>query len=97
MVQESIVNISRHAKAENVFISADVGETTLTVTIEDDGAGFEVDRLLTLPIENGRGLGLMGMKERAKLLGGHLFIYSKPGEGTRVCIEVPLEEPDEYA
>jgi signal transduction histidine kinase len=39
----------------------------------------------------------MGMKERAKLLGGHLFIYSKPGEGTRVCIEVPLEEPDEYA
>ncbi len=97
MVQESIVNISRHAKAENVFISADVGETTLTVTIEDDGSGFEVDRLLTLPIENGRGLGLMGMKERAKLLGGHLFIYSKPGEGTRVCIEVPLEEPDEYA
>ena len=39
----------------------------------------------------------MGMKERAKLLGGQLMIYSRPGEGTRVCIEVPLEAHDEYA
>ncbi|HMK55206.1 MAG TPA: ATP-binding protein [Dissulfurispiraceae bacterium] len=91
MVQEAIVNISRHARAENVFISANVGDSTLTITIEDDGTGFNVDKLMGLPIESGRGLGLMGMKERAKLLGGEFYIYSKPGEGTKVCIAVPLE------
>jgi len=97
MVQEAIVNISRHARAENVFIAADVGDSSLTITIEDDGTGFDVDKLLGLPIESGRGLGLMGMKERAKLLGGQLFIYSGLGEGTRVCMEIPLEAHDEYA
>ena len=96
MVQEAIVNISRHAKADNVFITADVGESSLTITIEDDGTGFDVDKLLKLPVESGRGLGLMGMKERAKLLGGQLFVYSRQGEGTKVCIEVPLEAHDEF-
>ena len=97
IIQEAILNISRHAGAENVFITAEVGESTLMITVEDDGAGFDLDKLMGLPIERGRGLGLMGMKERAKLLGGKLFIDFKPGEGTRVCIEIPLEAQDEYA
>jgi signal transduction histidine kinase len=91
ILQETLVNIARHARAENVFITSEVNETSLTITIEDDGTGFDIDALMGLPVETGRGLGLMGMKERAKLLGGHLMIYSRPGEGTRVCIEVPLE------
>jgi signal transduction histidine kinase len=91
ILQEALVNIARHARAEDVFITSEVNETSLTITIEDDGTGFDIDALMGLPVETGRGLGLMGMKERAKLLGGHLLIYSRPGEGTRVCIEVPLE------
>ena len=91
ILQEALVNIARHARAENVFNTSDVNKSHLTITIEDDGTGFDIDALMGLPVETGRGLGLMGMKERAKLLGGHLMIYSRPGEGTRVCIEVPLE------
>jgi len=97
IVQEAIVNISRHAKAENVFIAAHIDESNLTITVEDDGTGFDVDKLFKLPVESGRGLGLMGMKERAKLLGGKLYVYSKPGEGTKVCIVVPMEAHEQHA
>ncbi|HTZ17371.1 MAG TPA: HAMP domain-containing protein, partial [Dissulfurispiraceae bacterium] len=66
ILQEALVNIARHAKAGNVFISAEVNESSLVITVEDDGVGFDINELLTIPIESGRGLGLMGMKERAK-------------------------------
>jgi signal transduction histidine kinase len=59
---------------------------TLRVSLEDDGVGFDLDAILT----HG-GLGLFGMLERAEALGGQVAIETRPGAGTTVIIEVPLD------
>jgi signal transduction histidine kinase len=97
ILQEAIINTSHHANAENVFVVLNVRETSVYITVEDDGDGFNVDALMGRPIENGRGLGLIGMKERASLLDGRLTVYSKPGEGTKVCMEIPLMDQVHHA
>ncbi|MBF0505958.1 MAG: HAMP domain-containing protein [Nitrospirae bacterium] len=90
ILQEAIINIKRHANAENVFVSLEVGDAFIEISVEDDGCGFDVDKLMGHPVEGGRGLGIIGMKERASLLGGNLFVYTKPGWGTRICMQIPL-------
>jgi signal transduction histidine kinase len=97
ILQEAIINTSRHANAENVFVVLDARETAVHITVEDDGDGFNVDALMGRPIENAKGLGILGMKERASLLDGRLMVYSMPGEGTRVCMEIPLLEQVHHA
>ncbi len=92
ILQEVITNIKRHANAENVFVTLDVGQSFIEIFVEDDGCGFDVDTLMNHPVEGGRGLGITGMKERALLLGGKLFVHSMPDWGTRVCIQVPLNK-----
>ncbi len=97
ILQETIINIGRHANAENVFVCMDVGESSVEISVEDDGEGFDVCALMGRPVEGGRGLGILGMKERASLLRGKLFVHSVPGEGTRVCIQIPLNGQAENA
>ncbi len=97
ILQEAIINTSRHSNAENVFVVLDAKETAVHITVEDDGDGFDVDALLGRPIENAKGLGIIGMKERASLLDGRLMVYSMPGEGTRVCMEIPLTDQVQHA
>ena len=63
--------------------------------IEDDGIGFDADRIMALP--NGQTLGLFGMYERTALIGGKLTIESQPGTGTSVFLEVPLPLEQEVA
>jgi signal transduction histidine kinase len=96
ILQESIINIARHSNAKNVFVVLEERESSIEITIEDDGDGFDVDELMRHPIEYGKGLGILGMKERATLLEGKLQIYSKPGEGTKMCVEIPLKERVEH-
>jgi signal transduction histidine kinase len=67
-----------------VTLSAD-GDA-IRLSIEDDGIGFEVDT-----VAQGRGIGLMGMRERASLVGGSFALDSAPGRGTRVTVRVPWE------
>lgn len=95
IAQEAIVNIERHAKAKNVLVDIDLSERELEITIEDDGEGFDVDELFSKPIVDGRGLGVLGMKERASLINAEVKIYSKKGEGTRVCVTLKLAEEQE--
>jgi signal transduction histidine kinase len=90
VVQEAITNIARHAAARNVCVLFHYSEKETTVTVEDDGIGFEPDSLSISP-DQGRGLGLLGMEERLELLGGELQIDSTPGYGTQIHIRVPLE------
>jgi len=87
--QEAMNNIARHARAESVLIQLGPEGHELRIEIEDDGQGFDPD---TAPGDRPH-YGLMGIRERAELLGGSAVIQSSPGGGTRVEVRVPL--PDE--
>jgi signal transduction histidine kinase len=103
VVQEAINNIARHAAARNVEISLVLDDEVASVSITDDGIGFDLAELSMGTIkdidstdfqfsENTRGLGLLGMQERIELLGGDLEINSTPGNGTQIYIRVPIQE-----
>jgi two-component system sensor histidine kinase DegS len=96
IIQETIVNIARHAEAENVFVIMKIDENVINLDIEDDGKGFDVKCALKRT-EDSRGLGLLGMQERANLIDGKVRIISEPGCGTRICLKIPLKSyGDEY-
>jgi signal transduction histidine kinase len=90
IIQEAIVNVSRHAGAENVYLTIELKENTLFIDVKDDGRGFDPG-FRASEQDTARGLGLMGMEERTAFLGGTLEVCSVPGEGTRVNLKVPLE------
>lgn len=93
IVQETLTNIGRHASsAHSASILIEQRGAVIVAVIEDDGSGFDV--------ENGTGsqhLGLLGMSERAELLGGRLTIESAPGQGTSVFVEIPLDPGEKGA
>ena len=90
IVEEALTNVMRHASARAVTISLIHTADTLTVTIEDDGAGFEPELRALVP---GSGMGLLCMEERARLLDGTLHITSAPGKGTTVRATLPVPPP----
>lgn len=89
IIQEAIINIAKHAEAENVFILLEIRNKQLIIDIEDDGSGFNSDAAV-FENDSARGLGLLGMKERASFFAWDLKICSAPGEGTRISLKVPL-------
>lgn len=86
--QAGLHNVERHAAADSVTIEVTFEADRVRLEMTDDGRGFELpDNLTELP---GAGkLGLIGMYERAQLVGGELQILSRPGVGTRILLEVP--------
>jgi signal transduction histidine kinase len=82
VVQEALHNSSRHAQAHSVRVSVLQGPERLLLTISDDGRGFDASRV--------RGLGLLGMEERVKHLGGAFEVLSWPGQGTELRAELPF-------
>jgi signal transduction histidine kinase len=87
--QEVIINVERHAHADRALVQVrlDPGDCVV-IEIEDDGEGF--DPASAAPSPDGRGLGLLGLRERVDLVGGVTEIESAPGAGTRVVIRVPM-------
>jgi signal transduction histidine kinase len=90
-VQEALTNVVRYAQARNVGILLERSNDKIRVFVEDDGVGFEPGRA-----GEGDHLGLIGMRERAEMLGGSLTIESAPGMGTSVIVEVPDVNSDSY-
>ncbi len=87
--QEAITNISKHAQAQQVAISLQIESKQVRLCISDDGIGIQLDPTLT--DRGNRGAwGLLGMRERAELLGGTLTIESNPAQGTHLCVTLPL-------
>jgi signal transduction histidine kinase len=74
-----------------VGISFQFDDNTATVSVEDDGIGFDMVKV-TLSPNTQRGLGLMGMFERVELLGGEMDIDTAPGYGTHIHIQLPIGE-----
>jgi signal transduction histidine kinase len=87
VVQEALTNIAKHASASSAIVSLSRRRNEVTLNVEDDGVGFEVDDGRQT---NGSGLGLFGMRERLALVGGDLQIESARGGGTRITARVPL-------
>jgi signal transduction histidine kinase len=90
IVQEAISNIAYHARAESTYISLEFKEKSVAVQVEDDGIGFDFSQGFSSAGAK-QSVGLLGMKERAELLGGTLTIDTKPGGGTRVAVEIPVD------
>jgi signal transduction histidine kinase len=88
--QETISNVARHAQATQVLVEVRAEGGQLCVDIEDDGQGF--DPAAVARREARPHWGLLGIAERAQLLGGHARIDSSPGAGTRVEVRIPLPE-----
>ncbi|MDP1827842.1 MAG: histidine kinase [Archangium sp.] len=89
--QEALHNVARHAHAEAVLVQVQLREGRLNLEIEDDGQGFD-PASVPPPLSTGRGLGLLGMRERVESFGGTLTIDSAVGQGTRVRLEIVLNE-----
>ena len=86
IVQEALTNIARHAGVQEASVRLWLDEETLGVQIEDTGAGFDGEQALAGHASSG----LAGMRERALMLGGEFTLEAKPGQGTRLTVEVPL-------
>jgi two-component system NarL family sensor kinase len=84
IAQEALVNVAQHANASQVLIRLITKPSQVTFSVEDDGIGFDPNKI---PDER---FGLIGLNERAKLLGGNLQIRSSPNEGTKVIVHIPI-------
>ncbi len=82
VVQEALNNCAQHAQASAVQVSVRQDSSQILVTVQDDGSGFDPERV--------RGLGLLGMEERVRHLGGTFQIDSRPGRGTLLRVTLPL-------
>ena len=92
VAQEAITNVARHAGAKRVEVDARAEDGTLDLTVRDDGTGFDVAAVRGGTTAEGS-IGLDGMEERVRLLGGDFRIDSQPGTGTTVWARFPLTEP----
>jgi len=88
VVQEALTNVARHAQANRVNLRLERKVHTVAALIEDDGQGFDVEKLAGGEAPE-RGAGLLGIRERVSSLGGSFSIQSSPGQGTRLTIEIP--------
>lgn len=83
VAQEAVTNVVNHAKAKNLTVKLEFVEGKVMLIVRDDGVGFDVEK------SNGSShLGLVGMRERAQLVGGELKVVSKPGHGTTVQLTI---------
>jgi PAS domain S-box-containing protein len=88
IAQEALNNVTKHSDASAVELTVDFGSAGLTMTIADNGKGFELPPSTTHLAESGK-LGIIGMQERARLLGGTLDVHSELGAGTSVVVTIP--------
>jgi len=85
ITQEALTNAGRHADADHVSVRLFSEKSALSLTVKDDGRGFDINGLV-----ESDGLGVVGMRERAMLVGGVLNVSSRPDQGTCVYLTVPL-------
>jgi signal transduction histidine kinase len=90
VAQESLTNVSRHAKASRVDVSIKKLHSGARMEIKDDGRSFEVERKLRTT--GSKRLGLLGMRERVEMVGGAFCVESAPGHGTTVRVDIPFAD-----
>ena len=85
--QEAMTNIARHANASNICVDLEREQDDVVLRFQDDGIGFSRDL-----VEQMQSLGLLGMYERALVMGAHLEVNSKPNHGTSIILRVPADK-----
>ncbi|MBR0283741.1 MAG: sensor histidine kinase [Selenomonadaceae bacterium] len=103
IVQEALNNVAHHSGEKKARVRLLYTRTALSILIEDEGKGFDVDELenagkvvdeLSEEDEQEGHFGMIGMKERAKIIGAEFAVTSVPGKGTKVHLRIPLKEED---
>ncbi len=89
IAQEALQNVVKHAEASTVLIHLSAAKHGVRLVISDDGRGFDVDTLDGA--EERHAYGLVGIRERAELIGAALDVTSRPGTGTTVEVVVPVD------
>jgi signal transduction histidine kinase len=90
VAQESLTNVSRHAKASRVEVNIQKLHSAARMEIKDDGRSFQVER--KLHATGSKRLGLLGMRERVEMVGGTFCVESAPGRGTTIRVDVPFAD-----
>jgi two-component system, NarL family, sensor histidine kinase YdfH len=90
ITREGLTNVARHAQASQVWIRAGIESAIMTFDIDDNGIGFDPTQVIT------GHYGLLGLRERARLMNGHLLVNSESGRGTTVRLCLPLERTCAY-
>jgi signal transduction histidine kinase len=93
IVQEAVINALKHAQADNIWVRLAEQAGELMVMVQDDGVGFDTT-VMENDYEQRGSLGMVNIRERAELVGGHLTLRSAPGQGTEVMIRVPWGPTD---
>jgi PAS domain S-box-containing protein len=88
ITQQALANVARHSEATSVTLNLDIRGGALSLTIADNGRGFTIAG--PDAVASRKGFGLVSMRERAELLGGHLQIDSTPGRGTAISVTIPM-------
>ena len=88
IVQEAFTNVAKHAQATRISLTVERQTERLSFVVEDNGQGFDLRQAMTKDAVE-RGLGLVTMQERARMLGGRLDVRSEPGCGTRITLTIP--------
>jgi two-component system sensor histidine kinase DegS len=91
-IQELLANISLHSQATSVIIQMDTSPTGLRVSIEDNGKGFETEK-----VEEKSGMGLKVIRDRVQMLGGSLEIHSTIGQGSHILFQIPTDNSTVFA
>lgn len=87
VTQEALTNVAKYAKGERVDIILERLSDHVSLIVEDDGVGFDLEQPFGA---DDKGLGLIGMRERAALVGGTVAIESHPGRGVTVVVRIPV-------
>jgi signal transduction histidine kinase len=85
ITQEALANIARHSLAHQAQVKITHSADEVSLEVRDNGCGFDLEH-------HHQGLGLDSMRERATIANGSFLIESAPGQGTRVCIRIPLQK-----
>ncbi|NQZ78525.1 MAG: PAS domain-containing protein, partial [Ekhidna sp.] len=93
IIQESVNNIMKYSEAKKAFIQINKMEELISMTIEDDGKGFDTQDILS----KNKGFGLMSMQSRVSAMNGFIEIESEPGSGTMILVEIPLAKKIEIS
>ncbi|APY12637.1 histidine kinase [Seonamhaeicola sp. S2-3] len=91
ITQEAINNAIKYADSSHILVSLSSSKNILSIVIDDNGKGFNPDKVEKVKKGDG-GMGMTFMKERIKYINGRLFLHSEPGKGTRVTLNIPLNE-----